>query len=403
MWTRSQKRATFTSPVIAPNVLSVSRRRSVGSHLRKFAHDAAGEVMVMFGLMAVTMFMMIGLAVDTSRWLNARDQTMSAIDAAVLAAGRALQTGSTAEEAKTVAQKYYAEAVKNRLIVMDDSITFIIVDNGTAVQAQGKAHIQTPFMSFGGVKKLPLIKDTAAEQAKAVVAVGVNAGQNTEISLMLDVSGSMCNNNNQPCTTGRKLDAMKTAAKDLIETVVWNDQAHYSSKVAIVPFSADVRPPDSLQAALVAGAGNRSHQSGTKTYYFAPTTCAAERAGADAYTDAPPAGANLLNRVYAQVSKSSTSSAACSIAAGATIVPLTNNKTTLKGAVDALIGQGGTSGHLGTGWAYYMLSPNWSSLLTGDASPRRRRRAAGPPAAGSSPPRESSPRPSWVPPSCRRG
>jgi hypothetical protein len=51
------------------------------------------------------------------------------------------------------------------------------------------------------------------------------------------------------------------------------------------------------------------------------------------------------------------------------VVPLTGNKTTLTNGVNALTAQGGTAGHVGTAWAYYMLSPNWSNVLTGVSTP----------------------------------
>ena len=55
----------------------------------------AGNVAIVFALMAVVLMLAIGAAVDVGRWLHARDQTVAAIDAAVLAGGRALQTNST--------------------------------------------------------------------------------------------------------------------------------------------------------------------------------------------------------------------------------------------------------------------------------------------------------------------
>jgi hypothetical protein len=47
---------------------------------------------------------------------------------------------------------------------------------------------------------------------------------------MLDVTGSMCS----PCT---KIQAVQSAAKDLIDIVVWQDQSQYYSRVALAPFA----------------------------------------------------------------------------------------------------------------------------------------------------------------------
>ena len=70
-------------------------------------------------------------------------------------------------------------------------------------------------------------------------------GSNVEIALMLDVTGSMCD----PCT---KIDAVKSAAKDLIDIVVWADQSQYYSRVALAPFAEAVNAGTTL-APLVRG------------------------------------------------------------------------------------------------------------------------------------------------------
>ncbi|MFN0219089.1 MAG: VWA domain-containing protein [Hyphomicrobium sp.] len=368
-----EKRVAVASPSAAIPIKGWIGGFKARRSLAEFAEDTAGAVMLLFALMAFSVLMMIGLAVDYGRYINARDATISAIDASVLAAGRVLQTGGTQAAAIAAANKYYAAAVANRLKLVgnSDTVQFVVTNDGTAVQAKGNAKIETPFMSFGGIHELALLKDTEADQAKAVLAVGGNSELNLEISIMLDVSGSMCNNNNSPCSTGRKLDDMKTAAKDLINIVVWADQSEYTSKVAIVPFSGDVRPPTSLQGAMVATTTNKKYQknSSSSNYWYASTPCAAERAGTNRYTDVAPSGsADKISRVYDSVSSSS-ATGACAIPTAAVVLPLTSNKTTLTTAVNALTAQGGTAGHIGTAWAYYMLSPKWSSYLTGMSLP----------------------------------
>lgn len=43
-------------------------------------------------------------------------------------------------------------------------------------------------------------------------------------------------------------------------------------------------------------------------------------------------------------------------------VPLTDNKAVLKAHVQSLTASGGTAGHIGPAWGWYLLSPNWSSV-----------------------------------------
>lgn len=336
--------------------------RGLYNRLSEFAEDTAGDIAMLFGLMAMVMFLLIGAAVDMGRWLNARDQTIGAIDAAVLAAGRALQMNSKDPAgALAVAQKYYAEGIKGRLKTKTDTISFEIVDNGLAVKAKGNATIATPFMGVccgaTAVKELPLLQQSGAEYSKAVLAVGGNAEMNLEISMMLDTSGSMGSNG--------KLQDMKDAAKDLVNIVVWDDQSEYTSKIALVPFSGDVRLPGGWAGQVTdpTWPGNRVKWHRGKAYNYLKNGCVAERAGPDKHTDAYVTGGKYVMAAY-------TKDGDCSqVSSHNEVLPMTNSKPTLIDHIDDLEIGGGTAGHIGTAWSYYMLSPNWAPLLPALSDP----------------------------------
>lgn len=325
----------------------VSRTRGL---LSRFGRDERGDIAIMFGMMAVTMMMFVGGAVDLSRWLSARHTTMTAVDAAVLAGARALQTGATDSEALQVAEDYYAKNIESRE-ALNDTISFKVGRSGTAIQAQGSASIDTPFLSFAGVDELPLMKLSGAEYAEAVLAVGGNGQSNLEVSLMLDVTGSMCS----PCS---KLSDLKDAAKDLIDIVVWDDQSAYTSRVALVPFSESVRV-DANWAAEVANNGPNKFTFrdwwGDKRTWKLDANCFTERTGSQAFTDADPTGQNKLGKFYDSNGK-------C-LPATAEVIPLSSDKAMLKSEIDAFVANGNTAGHLGTAWAWYMLSPNWAQRV----------------------------------------
>ncbi len=332
---------------------------SLSGCIRHFAEDTAGEIAMLFGLMAMVMFLLIGAAVDMGRWLNARDQTVAAIDAAVLAAGRTLQTDSTAKTAAlALAAKYYQEGIKGRLAVKSDTVSFEIVDNDLAVRAKGNATIATPFMGVccgaSAVKELPLLATSGADYSKAVLAVGGNAETNLEIAMMLDTSGSM----GSPMS---KLQDMKAAAKDLVNIVVWDDQSEYTSKVSLVPFSADVRIPNAwlnqvTNPDTVAWPTNRGQ--------YKKTVCVAERAGSAKYTDDYVGAGKYIMNAYDKPNGT------CSqYSSDDEVVPMTSSKPTLMSKIDALDLGGGTAGHIGTAWAYYMLSPKWAPLLPNGSKP----------------------------------
>ena len=363
MSTYNLKRDVSASAPIRESQKALGAVGRVRSRIAGFSQDAAGDVAMMFGLMTFVMFGMIGAAVDLGRWLNARDQTVAAVDSAVLAAARALQTnGGDQAKALAVAQKFYTEGVKGRLKSKTDNITFKMAENGTAVTGQGSATISTPFMGILGVKELPLLKVSGAEFGMAKLAVGGNAETNIEISLMLDVSGSM--------GEGSKLADMKDAAKDLVDIIVWADQSEYTSKIALVPFSGDVRPPSTWVAPLQAISSvtdplwpaTRTKVKWGNNYVYTKTRCVAERAGANKHTDVFAGLGNYVMAAY-------TSTGNCSTPATGVVRPLSNDKAAIKSNITNLTLGGGTAGHIGTAWAYYMLSPKWGSLLTGLSLP----------------------------------
>jgi hypothetical protein len=175
-----------------------------------------------------------------------------------------------------------------------------------------------------------------------------------EVAMVIDQTGSMA---------GSKLTSLEAAAKDLVDIVVWKNQtADYYAKVALVPYGASVNA--GAYAANVRG----SITSGTCLFpgceyfqfqnpagqqkTFQVNSCVTERSGAQAYTDAAPTTA-LVGPNYTTASNPCPANG---------IVPLTNDKTLLKGQIDLLTAAGSTAGHIGLAWGWYLLSPGWGYL-----------------------------------------
>ena len=427
----AQKRTEPASAPIERGAAHIRGFERLRARLSSFACDTEGTVMMTFGLMAIAMFAMVGGAVDMGRWLNARDQTISAIDAAVLAAGHALLSPDvTPEQAKQIALNYYNENTKSRLSLEDDTVQFIVSADRTTVTATGSAHIRTPFMALANVESLPLF--TASEAPEASTTQRSDTGTNREVSLMLDVSGSMCS----PCT---KRDDMKAAAADLVSILLPDTQGEFWTKIAVVPFSGDVRPTTAMLPQVVppitnvawpkyrsfasgGGGGNGNSNSGngnsgngnsgngnsgggnsgngnsgggnsgngnsgngnsgggnsgggsSSTFTYYRTACVGERQGPNKHTDeAASPTSNFVTQTFVEKSSitlahynantPSAASSLCSTPVSGTVLPLTSNKATLLSMIGGLTTGGGTAGHVGTAWAYYMISPEWSSIV----------------------------------------
>ena len=128
--------------------------------------------------------------------------------------------------------------------VVGSPATFVVTQDPLGVTGTFSGYVTTPCFGLINVAHLPVHLSSQVEFGIGGSGGGGSGGtSNVEVSLMLDVTGSMCNDGVGPCTTGTKIDALKTSAKDLVSIVVRNTT---SAKVALVPFSTRVRvAPDS--------------------------------------------------------------------------------------------------------------------------------------------------------------
>lgn len=314
--------------------------------------DKRGGIGLMFGLTLATMLLFVAAALDISRWSSARATSKSAIDAAVLAGARSLQVeNDNIKGAIAAASRYYKENTKN-VQVVHDTITFRTADNNMAMEAIGQSFVQTPFLNLINIPRLPLHSNVEGVISEAVVASGGRGQGDVELSIMLDITGSM---------SGQKLRDLKAAATDLIDIVLLNENG--KSRIALVPFSEAINV-DSNWAAEVVSNGPQWIDIGKrrkkKRYHLDPH-CATERTGPDAFTDAAPNGQNKLGKFYS-------SDGECMPKSGS-VIPLSQDKDMLKDAIDRYQASGNTAGHLGTAWAWYMLSPNWAQRVPPSSRP----------------------------------
>lgn len=409
---------TWTNNKISALQPSPTTRRILKRHFARFSKDEGGQIAIIFALMIVTVVTLVGGAVDYGRWLNARTQTQAAIDSALLAAGRTAQTSSGNETMSLAAANSYYAKMKSNLVV-NDSVAFYSANSATSFSAKGSNYINTPFLSIIGIEQLPVLKLGDTVQATATIAQGGNSGSSVEIGLMLDTTGSM---------SGQKIIDLQTAATELVDIVIWEDQSKYRSRIGIAPFSQAVNVGDYFQSVTnenplkvthveskitsytdtygyvyppscyttktttkngVTTTTTTNNCLGQSQYYvlishtpnyttttvtdnYARAKCVVERTGTDEFTDAVPAAGTWLTSLYtakikAGSSASSASSATCPEAVP--MIPLTNDKTKLKATINSLVAQNSTAGAVGTAWAWYLISPNWGTIFTGDSQP----------------------------------
>ena len=374
------------------------------SRWSNFRRDESGGVAVIFSLTAIVVLSLVGGAIDYGRAVHARYQIQEAVDSAVLAAARVWQTENDITLAQEKGLMHYNN---NKPLTFSSQVSKFTPDftaNTISMEAEGE--IPTPFLSMVRISSY-----TVGAFSQAKLQVGANAGQSVEVSLMLDVTGSMC------IPSCSKINDLKLAAKDFIDIVVWADQSEYTSKVALVPFANTVNvgstamannvrgtlqtgscltsnnPCISLLANLLAGLlpwvfgtpatwyqfpeASSNVCTGSTCTFKVSDRCVTERTGAAAYNDdAPNTASKKVGPGYLSNSNSAGNCGNNALVVNTgdaevnTIQPITSDKTLLKRRIDKLATNGGTAGHLGTAWAWYMLSPNWAYLWPSANQPK---------------------------------
>lgn len=105
------------------------------------------------------------------------------------------------------------------------------------------------------------------------------------------------------------------------------------------------------------GFNNNSNPSVRRV--FQVSTCVTERTGVNAYTDVAPSVAPF-GRNYPGPNNPCIAN---------TVQPLTSNKAALKTSIDNLAAAGSTGGHIGVGWGWYTLSPQFRALWPAESDP----------------------------------
>lgn len=289
-----------------------------------FGRAREGAIAPIIGLTIVALLFAAGVAVDSARAYRVASDATAALDAAALATAKALRLQKPSDaELEAIASDFFKANIDSRA---STGATFgtlqIEIDRATnAVKLHVVGLLPTTITSLMGVETLDVAINSAA----------VFDAKNVELSMMLDVSGSM---------SGQKILDLHAAAKDLVTTILSENTNGARHRIAIAPFATAVNAGTFAPAA-----------TGTS---FAK--CVTERTGANAFNDKPPSSGPFGK-------KTST----CPVNA---IVPLTDSEDVLASRIDALKANGSTAGHLGIAWAWYLVSPEWADFWPEESKPK---------------------------------
>ena len=398
----------------------------------KLHQDEGGNVAILFAFLMLPVVGGVGLAVDHSRAHRLQTQLQIVADAATSAGlNEYRMTGDVSKGQERLlayiddglekdgmirareANGNGANAGGARVVYVDGSV----IDPATSsVRPVLRSSIDTPFMSLFGIEDVEIEVYTKG----AVASNTLQGTKDLEVSLMLDVSGSMAWTSAGGTV---KINDMKDAAQDFLDIIMPQDLAVQNRRVGIVPFSERVNigayapsatgfaPTIQVQTGTnptygfsttsfswmsLSNCGTRVRQatafanfssSQARSYcqnnfqrsgtsYRTPAvietgstpimatrhlrTCVTERQGTERYTDAVAASGKYVG-VHSPGSsltnQYSTSQNNCSLPE---IKTLTTDKQALKDHIATFGTFNGTAGHTATAWSYYMLSPEWN-------------------------------------------
>ncbi len=183
--------------------------------MRRFANAEDGTITIFALMMFILMLAAGGIAIDVMRYETQRTQLQYTLDRAVLAAAALNQT----EDPEEVVIDYFATSgLENYRLRVD-------VDEGLnyrRVEAFAEMDLQSYFMNMMGVGVMTSPSSGAAEERIMDI----------EISMVLDISGSMGSNS--------KIANMRNAANEFVDTVLAANEDEEQVSISLIPYNGMV-------------------------------------------------------------------------------------------------------------------------------------------------------------------
>ncbi|ODR99920.1 hypothetical protein AUC68_02000 [Methyloceanibacter methanicus] len=189
------------------------------AHARRFARDKRGNAAILFGLAIIPIILIVGVAVDYGRAMTVRGTISDAADSAALAIGS--WVGLSEAELEDKAQKFF-DANYASTLSKDIKSNFKVSFIGDDIVVQANASVPTTFLRLANVDSLDVgVQNTITKRQR-----------NIELALVLDTTGSM--------GSSGKMNAMKAAAKSMVDDLFGKQSVSDTLDVAVVPFAATV-------------------------------------------------------------------------------------------------------------------------------------------------------------------
>ncbi len=297
--------------------------------LARFSREEDG-VMIAFvvGLLLI-MLLVGGIGVDVMRQEMLRARIQTTLDRAILAAADLDQQ----REPKQVVQNYFDPAN------LGQYLSDIQVEEGSSfriVTASATTEMKTQFLSTIGFPTF-----TVSTHGQAQESIG-----DAEISLVLDISGSMGWNN--------KMSRLRTAAKEFVDTVIL-DETQGAASLTVIPYTSQVN----------AGAGIFDKLNITRKHAFSSCVLFENQ---DFQETALTTTKEYVHGEHFELygtGNGTIGNPSCPMRSYEEIQPFQQNATAIKNKINQFQARANTSIHIGMKWGVAMVDPAMRPVVTG--------------------------------------
>jgi Flp pilus assembly protein TadG len=322
----------------------------------RFIGAREGNIAVIFALSAIPIISFVGVAIDYTRANAARSSMQAALDSTALMLSKDLSTGTiNTSQISSKASAYFGALYNNKdanSVTIAATYTAPSGSTPAVIKLDGTGSIVTDFMRVAGFPNMGFGTSSTTTWGNVRMRV----------AMVLDVTGSMADDG--------KMDAMKPAAKALVDQLSALATSNGDIYISVVPFSKDVMMGSSYKDASWIDWTDWDANNGYKTCtawnswgkctssYWTPnshdtwTGCFTDRTqDYDTKNTTPTSGTTATLFPAEQYSYCDTSGAQIK-----PIMALSYDWASLKSRIDSLVPTGNTNQGIGLAWGWMTLT-----------------------------------------------
>ena len=354
----------------------MSRKNST---LNRTFNSESGQVTVLCAMAMLPVMMIFGTSLEFSLMSNQKNAIQIAADSGTLTAANLKYDYMTEEFANDIIRE----------LLVTNGIDPEKLSLSTDIELTVNSRSVTTNITYSYTPIFSLL--TGNEDVDiGIYSKASQTSRDTEVVFIFDASGSMASYD--------RMTALKSAAEEALEILLPEDEEVSEeedlaqTRIGMVTY-ADMVSAGSYFEEVTGIPASRTYtdSDASPTSYVMTDTCVGDRFGDHAFDDTPPNqsvtrtseqakmfnyGSNsdaFVNTSYAQWRQRRRNSRWREYYSYCGHLPdpvaLTENKPDLQAHITALTADGGTAGHQGIQWGWYMLSPDWAPILGTDSAP----------------------------------